>query len=740
MNFQKLADSFHAPTGIFSVQKTDSGYGEIRLVTGNQQYLYPILHTPIPDFPGASQREFVPNSLYEMYLPKDLGFEDILYRSAVQKMPIHTSVYLGFLNIWFDIYAMPLDRVEDDRHYCTYTAISCDAADVSLSSATSGRAAEDVLKTCIKLHSTNDLKSIMEEVIRDIRAVCRAESCTVLLLDDSEKGFSVLATSFDECSKLHHVDGFSDVRGVVGSWYGTVGGSDFLICKSEQDKQNLRKCNPALYQVLEESGASSLMLLALRAEQELLGFIWVANFDTHNTVPIQETLEMITYFISAQLASYKMMERLRQISYTDRLTGLPNRLASAEFVRDLIRKGDKFAEVSIDLNNFKGINSSMGFEVGNKALQEIARRWKAIAESGETGSQDYIARMDGDEFSLVICGLSNDESIEKTIRQYENTLSECLSFEECDFYITASFGWAVFPLDANTADSLLNAVNAAMHEVKRTNSSNHILRFHPDMLKIEHTLEIERKIREALEQDTLYFHLQPQYDMSHKLRGFEALARMNDTDGNLISPGEFIPVAEKVGLIDKVDGAVFRKSAAFFGELLRKSGADIILSINISVRHMMKNDFLDEMRELLKTSGIPAEQLEIEITESIMIDSAEKALQCINELKSMGVKIAIDDFGTGYSSLSYLNHFPANLLKIDKSFIDKMDSSESSKQYVAAIISMGHIMGFDVISEGVEEEEQLETLRSIGCDLIQGFIWGRPLPQEEAAKLVLGSA
>lgn len=251
-------------------------------------------------------------------------------------------------------------------------------------------------------------------------------------------------------------------------------------------------------------------------------------------------------------------------------------------------------------------------------------------------------------------------------------------------------------------------------------------------------LEIENMIRTALENDTIYFNLQPQYDMDHKLRGFEALARMKDSEGKNVSPGEFIPVAEKVGLIDKVDGAVFRKAAAFFGELLRKTGADLMLSINASVRHIMKNDFIDEIRELISSSGIPADKLEIEITESIMIESADKALQYIDEIKSMGIKIAIDDFGTGYSSLSYLNKFPANLLKIDKSFIDEMNSSDSSRQYVAAIISIGHIMGFDVISEGVEETEQLETLRKIGCDYIQGFIWGRPLSSEEAEKLVVG--
>ena len=210
---------------------------------------------------------------------------------------------------------------------------------------------------------------------------------------------------------------------------------------------------------------------------------------------------------------------------------------------------------------------------------------------------------------------------------------------------------------------------------------------------------------------------------------------MRDADGNNISPGEFIPVAEKVGLIDKVDGMVFKKAGKFFGDLIKKTDLDLTLSINASVRHLMKTDFLDEIRDLLKTSDIPAEKLEVEITDSIMID-ADKAQHRIEELKEMGIKIAIDDFGTGYSSLSYLNRFPANLLKIDKSFIDEMNKDDSSRQYIAAIISIGHVMGFDVISEGVEENDQLETLKSIGCDFIQGYIWGKPLSVEDVEKLV----
>ena len=424
------------------------------------------------------------------------------------------------------------------------------------------------------------------------------------------------------------------------------------------------------------------------------------------------------------------------MSYSDALTGLPNRFAFTEYISDLIKRRKKFAAVSIDVNNFKSINDTLGFAAGNKVLIELTSRWKDAAGDEKTGPEKYLTRIGGDEFFLVVSDYKTEEELRSVIGRYVDALTDYLTIDGCDIYVTASFGYAEFPKDAKTADAIVSDANAAMNEIKKANSSEHVLRFTPELSRDEHILEVERLIRTALENDTVYFNLQPQFDMDHNLRGFEALARMKDDLGNVISPAEFIPVAEKVGLIDRVDTMVFRKAAMFFGKMLKKSGADLTLSINASVRHLMKSDFVDEIQSLLDDSGIPADRLEIEITESIMIESFDKALACINDLKHKGIQIAIDDFGTGYSSLSYLHRFPANLLKIDKSFIDKMNTSESSRQYVAAIISIGHVMGFDVISEGVEDQDQLETLKSIGCDFIQGFIWGRPLSAEDAQKLL----
>ena len=435
---------------------------------------------------------------------------------------------------------------------------------------------------------------------------------------------------------------------------------------------------------------------------------------------------VVIYLSHKKVLQYQ--QGIRDQAIKDRLTGLPNRFASTEYMEDLVQHNEKFALVSIDLNDFKSINDTMGHETGNVVLRKVAYRFLKLADSMKNDVNVFVARISGDEFLLVIRGYTYSDDVEKIVDEFKSELERKMTIDNCDYFLTACFGLTEYPKDDDNVDSLLLFADAALHEAKRTTTNNKVLRFKPDILTTEKTLETERKIRYALENNTVFFNLQPQFDINHKLRGFEALARMRDADGNLVNPGEFIPVAEKNGLVDKIDLRVFELSMEFLSNVLKaKKDSDIIISCNVSVRHLMKNNFIDELKDLIVKYQVPTSHVEIEITESVMIDSLEKALQRIDEIKDMGMKIAIDDFGTGYSSLSYLNNFPSDLLKIDKSFIDLMNTSESSKQYVATIVSIGHILNLHVISEGVEDEAQIETLREIGCDYIQGFIWGKPM-------------
>lgn len=736
MDFQTIVDGISKAACVLSIEKLDDGnYGSIRIVTGNRPYIDSI-EKPMERV-HMLRDKFVPDTLYTDYMEKDINLEAACYRAAIQQEIVHSYAHPTRFDVWFDLTFLPLDSDSSDLCYCLYVMDISLTPDARRLSSLSGDLASFVLETCIKLQNPDDFHAAMNEVCADIRELCGSEHCCILLMDTANRSCSVLCEAFSKNTDLLPMEIYVDdaFYDIAYSWLDTLGGSNCLIVKNEHDMELIKERNPVWHNSITSAGGKTIVLFPLMFKNELLGYIWAINFTEEKAAAIKEVLELTTFILASELYSYRMIEHLKRLSYTDTLTKLPNRFASSDYVNDLIRRGQRFTVVSIDLNHFKSINDAFGFKAGNEVLKEVSRRWKAVADSKASEASEYITRLNGDEFLLIIHGYSSEETVRSTVQRYADALTDSMVIDNCDLYMTASFGYAEYPTDASTADSILSHADLAMNEIKNARSSDQILRFTADILKNERTLEIENIIRKALKKETIYFNLQPQFDIEHKLRGFEALARMKDSEGNFISPGEFIPAAEKVGLIDKVDSMVFRKAAAFFSELLRKTGLDLTLSLNASARHIMKNGFISEIRDLLSSSGLTPEQIEIEITESILIDSADKALQCINDLRDMGVKLAIDDFGTGYSSLSYLNKIPANLLKIDKSFIDKITTSESSKQYVAAMISMGHIMGLDVLSEGVEEPEQLEALRSIGCDYIQGFIWGRPMSAEDAEKL-----
>lgn len=451
------------------------------------------------------------------------------------------------------------------------------------------------------------------------------------------------------------------------------------------------------------------------------------------SIVINFVLSIVIYNYMNKIDKYQ--EELCSMAVIDSLTELPNRRASSKYISDVISGGEKFALVMIDINNFKKINDSVGHEIGNEVLVEISRRWNEVKNSDEC-SCDFIARQGGDEFILVLRGYENDAELREKVDKYITALNDKICVHDCEAYLTASYGYAEFPTDTKTVSQLFAFADTAMYCAKRE-KNNGLVKFSREMnAEIEKTFIIEKQIREAIDTKGLYFVLQPQYyTATHKLRGFEALARMKAGDV-AVSPADFIPVAEKIGIIDYVDRSVMCGAIDMFSRLIRETGTDVTLSVNVSVSHLLQKGFVKEITDIIGAYDMPPHQLEIEITESLMIVSAEEAVKCLTDLKKLGVKVAIDDFGTGYSSLSYLNTIPADILKVDKSFIDKMNSEASGRQYVSAIISIGHIMNFSVISEGVEDPEQIETLKAIGCDIVQGYIWGKPLMPDTAEALV----
>ncbi|MCR5015600.1 MAG: GGDEF domain-containing protein [Ruminococcus sp.] len=379
MDIQRFADNFFAPTCIVSVQRTaDGGYGEIRIAAGNRKYIEMIeMRLRGEDYPVAEDAgfDFVPDSLYHKYFPKNRSFEEVCFRAAVKCTPVHTYAYLDHVDIWFDIYAVPLNYEDGDRSYCAYTATPSGNADFIFNAISTAQTSNDVLKTCIKLHKANNLRDAMENVISEIRQICKAECCTVLLLNNDEENYSILANDFRENSSIKRVTEFKKFYDIASSWIDMIGSeNDCVIIQDKNDMDYYSRVNNPWYLTLVEAGVESVVLFPLRQGHEILGFIWATNFDTNDTMRIKETLELTTFFVSSHIARYKVLKRLKHMSYTDALTGLPNRFACTEYIADLVSRGEKFAAVSIDINHFKSINDTLGLEAGNHVLIGVSER------------------------------------------------------------------------------------------------------------------------------------------------------------------------------------------------------------------------------------------------------------------------------------------------------------------------------------------------------------------------------
>ncbi len=445
---------------------------------------------------------------------------------------------------------------------------------------------------------------------------------------------------------------------------------------------------------------------------------------------------VISYLVYKHLDTIERKEReLHKIAYTDSLTNTPNRRAFNDTLTELSRKNEKFALVYIDFNKFTQINETTGHEYGDKVLNEAATRWKhAMTEN------DFIARLSGDEFALIITKYSDIDSLVKHVKKFSDALENKITIDDQSVFLSASFGIALYPEHTSDTEELVRYADIAM-QLSRIVGDNNIRMYEETMTEsVERSANIENRVRYALANDEFHLVFQPQYDTVNKtLRGFETLLRLNDESGKPISPGIFIPIAEKNGLIIDIDRYVLKKAMRTFLPMLEKYNKKLMLSVNISAIHLSKNSFLSDVEEALTETHFPAQNLELEITESVLITSFESTVEMLNKLKSMGIQLALDDFGTGYASLNYLTKLPIDLLKIDKTFVDGLQEENNLTDFVAAIISMGHLMHFDVISEGVEYEDQLNTLKVLKCDFIQGYIWGRPMDIEAVDELLKAS-
>ncbi|MFA6809176.1 MAG: EAL domain-containing protein, partial [Eubacteriales bacterium] len=433
---------------------------------------------------------------------------------------------------------------------------------------------------------------------------------------------------------------------------------------------------------------------------------------------------------------HKRDQKIKRLAYYDSLTGLSNReklILNVESMIKIAIENDKSgALIYIDIDNFKQINDTMGHTVGDRVLVHVAGRLKNV-ENTKTIS----ARIGGDEFIILVKEISSKDMVMSIANKLVEIFKKPVIVENKFFNITASIGVVLFPEQGITVEELLKKADMAMYRAKEKGKNCYQIFDDSMQREIVAIAEIENGIRFALKNDEFVLFYQPKYNvLNKKIDGMEALLRCKVPSLNQFSTLKIIKTAEKTGLIIGIDKWVLKK-ASTFAKKINVNTRDIIkISINISAVHIMHADFVQNVKDIIFDVGVNPAFIEIEITETVMMEAFGSNMKKLQELKKIGIDIHLDDFGSGYSSLNYLQNLPIDYVKIDKTFVDTLENSTANGKITETIVELAHNLGLKVIAEGVEKKEQMDLLAKYNCDIIQGFYLGRPMSQEDMEKLI----
>ncbi len=444
-------------------------------------------------------------------------------------------------------------------------------------------------------------------------------------------------------------------------------------------------------------------------------------------------------FCFRDISKYRLMhDELSYMAYYDSITGLLNRNYFVKNLEDMITRAQKencvVAVLFIDIDDFRRINDGMGMLIGD----EVMRKFGAVLREFVSDNV-RVSHFNADIFCIAIYDPVGVRSASSVIDSIKSRLHSAMQLSNgAEVTLTASIGVAEYPEASVDALELINLAEIVMFKAKH--KGKNLVQFfdQPIIQEFIDKLEIEQKMEKAIKNGYFFMCYQPQYDTNtQKLRGIEALARWKDENGNIISPGKFIPIAEKSGIILQLGEFIVEKSLSDFAKWLDKYGQkDIILSINISALQFKSKNFVNYILSAIKESEVPPTNIELEITESVFIEDMDDMINKMNILRDIGIRFSMDDFGTGFSSLSYLRQLPIDTLKIDKSFIDTVVTDGPTRTIAESIIELSKKLGFDTIAEGVEEEVQYSLLKNIGCENIQGYYFGKPMDVDDIDRLI----
>lgn len=480
-----------------------------------------------------------------------------------------------------------------------------------------------------------------------------------------------------------------------------------------------------------------LFILPLNWKDQMVGFIALGfqtlrNWETDTVQRIQDYADRIAVALFTKNREELLVHQAR----IDALTGLPNRFLLLEQLQKEIaqaqRADGKLAILYIDLDHFKKVNDSFGHSMGDQLLCDAgARLQQCLRES------DTVARLGGDEFAIIINQLASEHQAMIVAKHIINALVEPFFINGEENIIAASIGIAVYPQDGESIADLIRNSDIAMYRAKAKGGNQYVFFEESMNLEVIKRATIERELRRAISEQQFILHYQPQVDPNTLLpRGVEALVRWNHPVKGLVSPAYFIGIAEDTGLITEIGQIILAEACAQYRRWFDQGIALDYIAVNVSAKQFCHPNFLQSIEAVLKEHAMPAHCLELEITESVLMDDTNAVLDVLHQLKRLGIQLSIDDFGTGYSSMSYLEQLPFDTLKIDMSFVRKIQDSDSGGTIAATIAAMAHALSKKIVAEGVETQVQLDFLKKHDCELIQGYFFSKPLPAEDLAIFV----
>ncbi|WP_461482121.1 EAL domain-containing protein [Porticoccus sp.] len=472
-----------------------------------------------------------------------------------------------------------------------------------------------------------------------------------------------------------------------------------------------------------------LMVTALEDEESIVRAFASGATDY---IPKPIHFSVLKQRVARLIQANKVEKHVKQLAYHDPLTGLPNRTHLMQQLRLMLNRAQleekQVAILFLDLDRFKMINDTLGHDAGDLLLKAVSERIRRCVRS-----QDFIARLGGDEFTVILEGVTDLETVSKIAAKICDALSQPFVFLQQKMFVTTSIGISVFPQDGEDISTLMKHADSAMFRAKEQRN-NYCFYVEGMEDEIARRMEIERELRHAIEGNELVLFYQPKMDfVSGELMGAEALIRWQHPRHGIISPDMFIPMAEESGLINQISDWVLDNACRQLHNWVEE-GHNIQMAVNLSSKDIQLDDFQGRIRQLVEQYRIPPKSLELEITESTLMENPEELEVELNALRQMGLTLAIDDFGSGFSSLNYLKRLPVDVLKIDRMFIRDLEKDENDKAIVSGIVALATSMGLKTVAEGVENEAQYQILQKLGCNICQGYYFSKPLPIDEFAE------